>query len=69
MKIVAKYLIQVYSGGTYGLDDFSVEIDGGDFVTVLGESGCGKTTRARGLGKARVGRAVFGRRVVDRYSA
>ena len=49
MKIVAKYLIQVYSGGTYGLDDFSVEIDSGDFVTVLGESGLVKTTLLRVL--------------------
>ena len=41
MKIVAKYLIQVYSGGTYGLDDFSVEIDGGDFVTEVVQKSCG----------------------------
>lgn len=49
MKITAKYLTQVYRDGTYGLDDFSVEISGGDFVTVLGESGSGKTTLLRVL--------------------
>ena len=49
MKITAKYLTQVYRDGTYGLDDFSVEIPGGDFVTVLGESGSGKTTLLRVL--------------------
>lgn len=49
MQITAKYLSQVYPDGSYGLDDFSVEIHSGDFVTVLGESGCGKTTLLRVL--------------------
>ena len=39
MRIEAKYISQVYPNGSYGLDDFSVEIESGTFVTVLGESG------------------------------
>ncbi len=49
MRIEAKYISQVYPNGSYGLDDFSVEIESGSFVTVLGESGCGKTTLLRVL--------------------
>lgn len=49
MRIDAKYLTQVYRDGTYGLDDLSVNIDSGEFVTVVGESGCGKTTLLRVL--------------------
>lgn len=62
MNISAKYIIQVYRDGTYGLDDFSVDIDSGDFVTVLGESGCGKTTLLRvlaGLEKPTAGELYF----------
>ena len=62
MKITAKYLTKVYKNGTYALDDFSVCIDSGEVVSVLGESGCGKTTLLRvlsGLEKPTAGELYF----------
>ena len=62
MNITAKYITHIYPDGTYGLDDFSAEIKSGDFVTVLGESGCGKTTLLRvlaGLEKPCAGELYF----------
>ncbi len=62
MKITAKYLTKVFAGGVYALNDFSVQIESGDFVTVLGESGSGKTTFLRllsGLEKPTAGELYF----------
>ena len=62
MKITAKYLTKVYANGTYALDDFSVCIESGEMVSVLGESGCGKTTLLRvlsGLDKPTAGELYF----------
>lgn len=62
MNILAKYLTFVYPNGTYALDDFSVQIESGDFVTVLGESGCGKSSFLRilsGLEKPTAGELYF----------
>lgn len=62
MKITAKYLTKVYADGTYALDDFSVRIESGEIVCVLGESGCGKTTLLRllsGLEKPTAGELYF----------
>ena len=47
MNITAKYLTKVFDGGVYALNGFSAEIQSGSAVSVLGESGCGKTTLLR----------------------
>lgn len=62
MKITAKYLTKVFDGGVYALDGFSVNMEHGAIVAVLGESGCGKTTLLRllsGLEKPTAGELYF----------
>ena len=39
-----------YDGKTYVIDDFTLQIKEGEFVTFLGPSGCGKTTILRMIG-------------------
>ena len=43
-KIECKNLKKVYDGGVYALDGVSFSLESGDFLTVIGESGGGKTT-------------------------
>ena len=43
-KIELKYVSKLYDNENYGLNDFSVSIESGTFVTVLGSSGSGKST-------------------------
>ncbi|HLI13621.1 MAG TPA: ABC transporter ATP-binding protein [Alphaproteobacteria bacterium] len=61
--------LTVELGGRLVLDDLSVEVRRGDFITVLGNSGCGKTTLLRyvaGFVPARAGSVwIAGRNVTD----
>lgn len=62
MNIKAKYLTKVYNNGTYALDGFTAEIKSGEAVSVLGASGCGKTTLLRllaGLEQPTAGELYF----------
>ena len=62
MNITAKYLTKVFDGGVYALNGFTAEIESGSVVSVLGESGCGKTTLLRllcGLEKPTAGELYF----------
>ncbi len=38
---------KIYPGGTAAVEDFSLSISNGEFVSFLGPSGCGKTTSLR----------------------
>ena len=39
-----------YYGSVLAVDDFSLDVDTGEFITLLGPSGCGKTTTLRMIG-------------------
>ena len=43
-KVECKNLKKVYEGGVYALDGVSFTLESGDFLTIIGESGGGKTT-------------------------
>ncbi len=43
MHIVIDSLYKTF-GATTALENISLQFEGGEFVTVLGSSGCGKTT-------------------------
>jgi len=61
-KISFKNVKKVYPNGTYALKGVTFDIDKGDFVCIIGESGGGKTTLLRliaGLEKATCGEIFF----------
>jgi len=50
--IIVEKVTKVYAserGPVHALDNFSMEVDEGDFVAIVGPSGCGKTTLLWGL--------------------
>ena len=45
-----EHIKKVFDGDTVVVEDFSLDVKKGEFVTFLGPSGCGKTTILRMLG-------------------
>ena len=67
--IVMENVTKVYDGGTTALDGIDMEIDSGEFVFLVGQSGSGKSTFMRLLTKelsATSGRVVIGGRDLTR---
>jgi multiple sugar transport system ATP-binding protein len=61
-----------FPGGITAVDDLSLEIEAGEFMILVGSSGCGKTTALRmiaGLEKPGAGTIRIGDRVVNDLSA
>ena len=61
-KITFRNVKKVYPSGSYALDGVNFEIEQGDFICIIGESGGGKTTLLKlisGLDKATSGEIFF----------
>ena len=61
--IAISHVNKVYSNGTVALQDMNLTIGEGEFISLVGSSGCGKSTALRliaGLGKMNSGSIVLG---------
>ena len=70
--VVLDEVTKVFPGGTVAVDELSLEIGDGEFMILVGSSGCGKTTALRmvaGLEKPTAGTIRIGERVVNEVSA
>ena len=67
-KVILNNVVKVYPGGVKAVDDFSLDINDGEFVVLVGPSGCGKSTTLRmvaGLEEITSGTIAIGDRVVN----
>jgi multiple sugar transport system ATP-binding protein len=67
-KVTLQHVDKVYPGNVKAVDDFSLEINDGEFVVLVGPSGCGKSTTLRmvaGLEEISGGTIRIGDRVVN----
>lgn len=58
-------------GNVNALDNFSLEVNSGEFMVLLGPSGCGKTTVVRciaGLAKPNTGQIYIGDQLVNQLA-
>jgi multiple sugar transport system ATP-binding protein len=70
--VVLDDVTKVFPGGTIAVDHLSLDIDDGEFMILVGSSGCGKTTALRmiaGLERPTTGTVRIGERVVNEVSA
>src|ERR1700742_2524666 len=61
-----------FPGGAVAVDELSLDIADGEFMILVGSSGCGKTTALRmvaGLEKPTAGTIRIGERIVNQVSA
>ncbi|MFZ0042250.1 MAG: sn-glycerol-3-phosphate ABC transporter ATP-binding protein UgpC [Solirubrobacteraceae bacterium] len=70
--VILDEVTKVFPGGAIAVDELSLDIGDGEFMILVGSSGCGKTTALRmvaGLEKPSTGTIRIGERVVNEISA
>src|SRR5436305_2204550 len=70
--VTLEEVTKTFPGDTVAVDHLSLEIGDGEFMILVGSSGCGKTTALRmiaGLEKPTAGTIRIGERVVNEVSA